>query len=103
MTEIKRHNAWIMFGKLEMVEDQQGEWVKWDDVKHLVANAAFSQSQRKTIKIAPALHADGFDKDLYRISPYLYVSEEQARERTGKYFLRWLIDTPYAVEVEVSE
>lgn len=53
--------------------------------------------RKKTIKIAPALceNLDGFF-----ISDQLFESEEKARRLCD--FVRWLIGTPYAIEVEVE-
>lgn len=58
--------------------------------------------ERKTVKMAPVLYIE--DGDVYAISSSLYKSEESAREPYyKKSFIRWLIDTPMAIEVEVEE
>jgi hypothetical protein len=57
--------------------------------------------ERKTVKMAPALYCIRCDSRTF-ITPELYKSEQEAKNDIGKIFVRWLIDTPMAIEVEVE-
>lgn len=57
--------------------------------------------QKKVVRMAPALLK--YISGDYRISVWLYESEERAKEAQGGMFIRWLIDTPYAIDVEVPD
>jgi len=56
--------------------------------------------ERKTVKMAPAFCSDSRG---IHISRELFRSRKEADEALGPYVLRWLIDTPYEIEVEVDE
>jgi hypothetical protein len=54
----------------------------------------------KTVKMAPALICY---QGTYHVTSSLDLSEKDARSRhNDNDFVRWLIDTPYAIDVEVS-
>jgi hypothetical protein len=61
------------------------------------------QKPKKIVRMAPALvFADGY----YFIGGNLYSSEKSAinyHARGSLKFVKWLIDTPYAIEVEVDD
>ena len=57
--------------------------------------------ERKTVRMAPALcrEKDGS----YFISTAIYEDSDMAEYQENRHFVRWLIDTPMAVDVEVQE
>lgn len=54
---------------------------------------------KKIVRMAPALSKSS---NGYFITGTIFQSEEIAKERSTN-FSKWLIDTPYAIEVEVDE
>ena len=56
--------------------------------------------QKKTVKMAPALIKEANCE--YLVTTWLFQSEERAKNNVFN-FVRWLIDTPMAIEVEVEE
>lgn len=56
--------------------------------------------EKRTVKMAPALYQSAVGTYL---SYKFFESEEQARTYGSTSFVRWLIGTPYEIEVEVSE
>jgi len=59
--------------------------------------------QKKIIRMAPALSKVDSSIYKYRVEDYLYASEHEAKIECGHDFVKWLIDTPYAVDVEVDD
>jgi len=57
-------------------------------------------AERKTVKMAPALFC--INGVTYGVTSSLYKSEQHAKSQLSD-FVRWLIDTPMAVDVEVQE
>ena len=58
--------------------------------------------QKKVVRMAPALILED-DGGYHVISREIYPTEQAAKNDHGDNFVRWLIDTPYAVEVEVPD
>jgi hypothetical protein len=56
--------------------------------------------EKKTVKMAPALCKG--PTETHWLTDNIYVSEEQAKDKCGSCFVRWLIDT-HAVLVEIDE
>jgi len=56
---------------------------------------------RKTIKMAPAL-CEFEESNTYYIAYRLFRSEEEARKAHTN-LVKWLIDTPYAIDVEIED
>jgi hypothetical protein len=54
---------------------------------------------KKRVRYAPALYASGLS-GRHMVGRDLFASEQIAKDAYGIVFIRWLIDTPYAVEVE---
>jgi hypothetical protein len=77
----------------------------WHEWKPYPADftAKFSEvkfaSKKKVVRMAPALCCN---KDRHYLSSILYSTEGEAKKSWGTHFLKWLIDTPYAVNVEVD-
>lgn len=80
-------------------EDGEGESLshKADLIEYLGKERP---KQKKTIKIAPALMIS-YGK--YCVTGNLYDSEDKAKADCGRHFVRWLVDTPYEISVEVEE
>lgn len=57
--------------------------------------------QKKVVRMAPSLFR--LESNRFGTSTWLYQSEEHARQAQGDSFVRWLIDTPLAIEVEVPD
>jgi glucose dehydrogenase len=53
---------------------------------------------KKKVMIAPSLNKD--DLGRYFITSTMHSSAEQAKHFSGKSFIKWMIETPYAIEVE---
>lgn len=66
----------------------------------LVEYLGKERPKKKTIKMAPVLFKD---KGLYSVGKELFSHKEYARACWGDEFVRWLIDTPYEIEIEVEE
>ena len=57
--------------------------------------------QKKVVRMAPSLLCD--QRGYYLISDHIHDSEKKARDWYKETFVRWLIDTPYAIDVEVPD
>jgi hypothetical protein len=54
---------------------------------------------KKVVRMAPVLC---HHRDRHYLSTLLFSTEEEAKKIEGFHFIKWLIDTPYAVDVEVD-
>lgn len=79
-------------------------WTRQGEANIAVLNADndlveyIGERLKKKVKLAPALcHTFGD----YYVENSMYASENEAKR--NKTFVKWLIDTPYAIEVEVEE
>lgn len=97
-------------------EDKINDWI--NKVPHLADNLAHGswkmpsadspalldfisryKEPKKIMKMAPVVLRSNMG--IFRISYRLHSSEEDARNEFGDSFAKWLIDTPYAIELEI--
>ncbi len=64
--------------------------------KHLIEYV----EPKPKVKMAPALIKSIADSKRYYVTSDLYASKDAAMNSHDKFFVKWLIDTPYAIEVD---
>lgn len=90
--------AWNVYGKSARDKER-----KYDLVEYLGKERP---KQKKVVRMAPALILEDPEDTggYYSVSSEIYRSEESAKNDQGHdFFVRWLIDTPYELTVEINE
>jgi len=89
-------NIWDFDG--ECMNERAGP--NYDLVEYLGEAIRAEAAAKKTIKLAPVLQKDQYGN--YSLFDGLYATEGQAKAQTPDFF-HWLIDTSYAIQIEVDE
>jgi hypothetical protein len=69
-------------------------------VSHFLDNPP--PSRKRLVTMAPVVYLP-FELNTHSISQELFSTLEDAKHCYGKHLVTWLIDTPYAIQVEVDE
>lgn len=84
--------------------DTEGNELEFDAEYTMAEDWEFAPEPKRLIpiKMAPALVKPKHDEH-HGITLEIYASEEKAKKDYGESFVRWLINTPYELTVEVPD
>ena len=93
-----RHHTWkeneYLYIENKTVKDEMGNIAVFD-FSYPNEWGIYTEPKKKK-KVAPVLR---YMNNTYLVSAPLFESEEEAKEWAEDKYVRWLIDTPYALEV----